>query len=362
MSVSAARVGRWLSGLAILLLVPQAAAQPPGEAIEEFALRKNLAIAAPAVMRPYAEAAAQYFVARRQFPVPAIDYQTATNAFARFCKGIGVEYPDVVVAPRRISRNEFRVCGEQGVSEIVEVAVGHEVLVLAARQGALPFNATAETLYRALALEVPRDGVFYTNAARRWTDVDAKLPDTEIQVALPPGGSGLRHLFDDRAMEGGCRYVPEIRAIYGAGDRVRKCIAAREDGRISESGTAEAMTNFLNSMPPGALAVVPRRVHDSLMPTSPLLPFEGVLPTQQSVESGEYLLSRKIYFYFKVGHMHGRKGYGVTRGLREFLLDTASEQAVDPGGFFERLGLMLLPPSDRARQRLEALMQRPMSR
>jgi hypothetical protein len=60
--------------------------------------------------------------------------------------------------------------------------------------------------------------------------------------------------------------------------------------------------------------------------------------------------------------MHDKKGYGVTRGLREYLLDVTSEQASDPGGYFEQAGLTLLAPSERARQRLESLLLRPMNR
>jgi phosphate transport system substrate-binding protein len=360
--LTAPRIARWLVAALALAAASPVSAQSRSEPAEDFTLRKNLRIAVSPVMRAYAEAAAQYFQSRRDFPPAALDFQITSRAFARFCQGIGVDFPDVVVASRRISRNEFRVCGEKGVGEIVEIAAGYEVLVLAAPLGSVPFNVTAETLYRALALEVPRDGAFYVNAAARWSDVAPRLPETGIKVALPPAGSGMRHLFDDRAMEGGCRYVPEIRDIFAAADRVAKCVAPREDGRIAEIQKAEDVTAFLSGADPGTLAAMGRQTYEKYLPTLPLLPFEGVLPTQQSVENGEYLLGRKLYFYFKVGHMHGRKGYGVTAGLQEFLLDVASEQAIDPGGFFERQGLMLLPPSERARQRLEALLQRPMTR
>lgn len=360
--MAAPRIRRWLAVLAGVLAVAPALAQPQGEGPEDYALRKNLRAAVSPATRPYAEAAAQYFHSRRNFAAPALDFQITSESFARFCQGIGVDFPDVVVSQRRISRNEFRVCGEKGVSEIVEIAAGYEVLVLAAPAGTVPFNLTGETLYRALALEVPRNGTFYTNPTARWSDIAPRLPEVDIKVILPPTGSGLRHLFDDRAMEGGCRYVPEVRNIFASADRVRKCISPREDGRIVETQKSEDVAAFLSAGMPGSVAVIGRQLYEKVLPTLPLLPFEGVLPTQQSVENGEYLLGRKIYFYFKVGHMHGRKGYGVTAGLQEFLLDVAGEQATDPGGFFERQGLLLLPPPERARQRLEALLQRPMTR
>lgn len=360
--MSVTRIARRLVVMALVMAGWPAGTYAQGDGSGELSLRKNLRLAATPAVRPYVEESVRYFHSRHSFPPATVDVGPSSEVFNRFCGGVGVDFPDAVAAPRRISRNEFRRCGDHDASGIIEVAVGYEVLALAGAKGTLPFNVTAENLYRALALEVPRDGTFYANTSRQWRDIDPRFPEQSIRVSLPPIENGLRHLFDDRAMEGGCRHVPEVRAIFTAAERVRKCIAAREDGRIVEGAAPDEVIRFLEGAPPGAVAVTTLKGYEALPGRFPLLSFEGVLPTQQSVESGEYLLARTIYFYFKIGHMHGRRGYGVTRGLTEFMLDVASEQALDPGGYFEQQGLVLLPPPERARQRLQALMVRPMSR
>jgi phosphate transport system substrate-binding protein len=356
------RIVKWgILALAILASLP-ASAEGTSEGAEELALRKNLLVVGTPVVRPSIEASTRYFVSRRQMAQPMVELIPPASVFAKFCSGIGIEFPDVAVAHRRISRNEFRLCGEHGVSEIIEVAAGSEALILAARKGITPFNLSAEHLYRALALEIPREGVFYTNRTRAWREIDPQLPDTEIVFALPSEDFGLHYLFADRAMEGGCRGIAEIRNIHGAAERVRKCAALREDQRLYKAARAEALSMFLERAPQGAIAALPRQLYEQLGSGVAAFPFEGVLPTQKSIEAGDYQLSRRIYFYFKVKHMHDKKGYGVTRGLREYLLDVTSEQASDPGGYFESAGLTLLAPAERARQRLESLLLRPMSR
>ena len=356
------RITAW-GFLTLLMLAPVLAlAEGQNEATEELALRRNLLVVGTSTVRPYIEASTRYFVSRRQMAPPMVELLPPSAAFTKFCSGIGVEFPDVAVAHRRISRNEFRLCGERGIGEIVEVAVGSEALVLAVSKGVMPFNLSAENLYRALALEIPREGTFYTNMTRSWREIDPQLPDTEIGFALLSEVSGLHHLFDDRAMEGGCRSIAEIRNIHSAAARVKKCSALREDQRLLNAAQPEMLTSFLENAPQGAIAALPRQAYERLGANVAALSFEGVLPTQKSIENGEYLLSRKIYFYFKVAHMHDKKGYGVTRGLREYLLDVTSEQASDPGGYFEQAGLTLLAPSERARQRLESLLLRPMNR
>ena len=57
-----------------------------------------------------------------------------------------------------------------------------------------------------------------------------------------------------------------------------------------------------------------------------------------------------------------QNGVGVVRGIREFLNEVTSEHAAGPSGYLAQVGLVPLPPADRAAQRRIALNSILMSR
>jgi hypothetical protein len=135
----------------------------------------------------------------------------------------------------------------------------------------------------------------------------------------------------------------------------------RKDGAVVEQ-PVESIAAYIKEAPAGTIGVLPMHLAEAAGRALAALSFEAVLPTRPSVENGNYPLSRRIYLYAKIGHIQERKGYGVTEGLREFLREISGEQAVEPGGLFDRLGLVLPSPSERVKQRLDALLLRPMVR
>lgn len=349
------------SAALVLLYSSLAVATPDEPSSTAFALRHYIRVLAPESMQPYAEAMVQAFMGRRQGQPPVIETRPARTAATLFCAGVGAAHPDVLVMPRRLSHAEYSRCTEQGVEQIAEVVFGYEVLALAVKREATPFPLTAEQLYRALAAEVPKDGQFQANTARTWHEVDGRLPEQEIRVVIPGKEAGARDLFNNEVLEAGCRGLAEIRKIYSATERTAKCLSLRRDGPLLEP-PPYALQSHLLQAPAGTIGVLPLHQVEMAGRSLLTLPFEGVLPTRPSLETGSYPLSRKLYLYVKLGHIQERKGYGVTEGLREFLREASGEQALEPGGIFDRLGLILPPPAERVRQRLDGLLLRPMVR
>ncbi len=68
----------------------------------------------------------------------------------------------------------------------------------------------------------------------------------------------------------------------------------------------------------------------------------GVRPTFETISSGEYPISRPLYFYAKKAHV------GAIPGLREFLLEFVSENATGEFGYLSEAGLVPLPEGEHA--------------
>lgn len=350
-----------LFALSLLLLTTSAEAADAPQV--DFALRKNLYIVGSETMSPYIDAAVAHFTAKnRDTPPPVVTTGGSAAGIKEFCIGLGVDLPDIVASSRRMSRAEFKTCVHNKVEEIIEIAIGYSAVVVVAKYGTEPFNLLPEQIYRALARDIPTDAEFHANPHKKWKDIHHTLPDVEIKVFVPPSSSGTRDVFDDRLMQGGCRYIPAVRAVYSAADRVSRCVTLRTDGLLVEMDERGNVVDALNAVPDGAMAVVDRLTWVNEARDLTVFQVDGLLPTEQSIANEEYPLGRRLYFYFKKGHMRNSKGFGISRGLREFMTSVTSDEAMEPGGYFERKGLILLPREDRIKQRLEAASLTPLQR
>lgn len=351
-------------GLAILMagMVAGAAVSAQDLPTRDFALRKQLSIVGSGSMRPYLEAAAAEFVKETKMPEPLLDLKGTGEGIDRFCAGIGVEAPDIAAASRRITRSEFKRCRENQIGDIIEVVIGHSAVALVVPKGHPVMNLTQFELFLAIADEVPVDGAFAQNPTRTWNDIHPRLPANEIRVILPPRDSGTRQTFNDRVLEAGCRHVPEVRAIFTASYRVARCTTPRDDGAVIEVRDGMPLGEEMAQARPGTIAVVPREAWLAEQARFDVMPVAGLLPTVESIQNDEYELSRHLYLYFKKSHMRDSRGFGITRGLREFMLAVTSDSLSEAGGGFEKLGLVLIRPEERAADRLETILMRPLER
>ena len=89
-----------------------------------------------------------------------------------FCAGVGLDTADVANASRRIKAAEVETCAKNGVTEIVEVKIGYDGIVLANSRKHGRLNLTKEQIFRALAKQVPIDGKLTPNPYELWSDID----------------------------------------------------------------------------------------------------------------------------------------------------------------------------------------------
>jgi phosphate transport system substrate-binding protein len=307
--------------------------------------RDQMVIVGSSTVYPFLRAAIERLQRSYVLPAPIIDAVGTTAGIKLFCAGVGAEFPDVAAASRGMQKSEFDTCIEHHVLDIIEVKIGQTAFALVVKKGSPVFNMTARMIYLALAAEIPEDGEFAPNPFTTWRQIDKDAPPLPINVIIPTAGSGQRTFFDDNFMQGGCRHVKEIDAIFAAIDRVPKCVTLRKDGHITQinestdpASYGELLLRDLEKAPLGTIGLAAFPLYLDNSDKLDLLPIGGVLPSHDTIASFDYPMTSDLRLYFKRAHMRNNEGRGVVRGLRELMAELVSDDATGEGGYFEALG------------------------
>ena len=316
--------------------------------------RDQIRIVGSSTVFPFATAVAEAFGKSTDFKTPVVESTGSGGGLKLFCAGVGVRHPDVTNASRRIKKSEVARCAGNGVADVTEVKIGYDGIVLANARSAPQVKMSLKQLFLALAKVVPAnpDGsALKDNPYRKWSDIDPALPDYRIEVLGPPPTSGTRDAFVELAMEGGCKKFPAIEALKKA-DRKRYkavCHGIREDGAFVEAGENDVLIVQKLVANPDAFGVFGYSFLDSNADRVQGAVFNGVAPEFETVSSGEYPVSRSMYFYVKRAHM------GVIPGIGEYVAEFTSERSWGPDGYLADKGLIPLSDADRKKIRADAM-------
>jgi phosphate transport system substrate-binding protein len=349
-----------------LAVLPAMAQQPDGDALSrkgagenatapslDLSDRKQLLIVGSSTMDAIIDAVIERLNRDYVIPQPMKRLAGTQQGIKDFCAGVGADFPDIIAASHRVSRSEFDTCIENGVLDVIEVLIGQSALVVATKKGNPTFNVTPRMVYYAVAEDILIKGEFTANPYKSWKETNSDAPDLPIHVVIPAQGSGTRSFFDDNFMQGGCRHVKEIDAIFAAADRVPRCIQRRDDGLVTEVAEPfeDEAIQALAKAPPGTVAIIPWGLYLSIRDKLDVLPVSGVLPTHEGIAEFSYAMATNLHYYFKRAHMRNNAGRGVVRGIREFMAETVSDEAAAEGGYFEGLGVIALGPDERQKQK-----------
>jgi phosphate transport system substrate-binding protein len=324
----------------------------------------GLALAAPAASRdqirivgsstvfPFATAVAEEFGRTTSFKTPIIESTGSGGGLKLFCAGVGVEHPDITNSSRRIKQSEIDLCAGNGVSEITEVKIGYDGIVLANSKKSPKQALTLQQVFLALAKEVPApNGDMVPNPNKTWKEVDPSLPDVAIEVLGPPPTSGTRDAFNELALEGGCKTFPDIEALTKADKNRYKeiCHSIREDGAYVEAGENDNLIVQKLQANKNAFGVFGYSFLDQNADVIQGSSINGVDPTFDAISSGEYPVSRSLYFYVKNVHA------GSIPGMKEYLEEFTSEKAIGEFGYLTDKGLIPSPEAEREKFRADTL-------
>ena len=320
-----------LAGLVLGLALPAQAEEP-------------IRIVGSSTVFPFATAVAEQFGQVTDFKTPIIESTGSGGGLKLFCSGVGLDTPSITNASRRIKASELSLCESNGVSGVVEVKIGFDGIVIANAKSAPRMTLSKEQIFRALAKQVPVDGKLVDNPYSLWSDVDPSLPATRIEVLGPPPTSGTRDAFVELAMEGGAQEIPLLAELKEADKQAFKAVAhaVREDGAYIEAGENDNLIVSKLEANPSALGVFGFSFLDQNADRMQGSLVAGTEPTFENIASGDYPISRSLFFYVKKAHI------GVVPGIEAYIAEFTSDSAAGEDGYLADKGLIPLP--DDARQ------------
>ncbi len=309
--------------------------------------RDQINIVGSSTVYPFATVVAETFGRNSSFKTPKIESTGSGGGLKLFCNGVGVNTPDITNSSRRIKQKEIDACVKNGVTDIVEVKIGYDGIMLAHAKNSVTMDISLKHLFLALAKHVPNpDGsqTLVPNPYKLWKDVDASLPAGKIEVLGPPPTSGTRDAFAELGLEGGCKTFDWIKAMKKADKKAYKklCHTVREDGAYIEAGENDNLIVQKLKANPSAFGVFGFSFLDQNTDSVRGASINGVQPTFEEISAGGYTLSRPLYFYVKKAHA------GSIPGIQEYMAEFISDKAMGEEGYLADRGLIPMPSDEKA--------------
>ncbi|PHP26166.1 substrate-binding domain-containing protein [Limimaricola cinnabarinus] len=303
--------------------------------------RDNVQVAGSSTVLPYASIVAEAFGENFDFPTPVVESGGSSAGLARFCEGVGENSIDIANASRAIREGEIEACAANGVNEIIEVRIGYDGIVFASDIDGESFAFTPADWYQALAAEIPVDGEMTANPNTSWSDVNADLPDQEILAFIPGTKHGTREVFEEKVLLAGCEETGAMQAMMDAGmdeDAAESaCMATRTDGVSVDIDGDYTETLARIEANPNGIGVFGLSFYENNTDSLQVATMSGVEPSTETISSGEYPVSRPLYFYIKKAHL------GVIPGLQEYAEFFVSDEIAGPDGPLSAYGLVADP-------------------
>lgn len=299
---------------------------------------------------PFITAAAEQFGRDGAFKTPIVESTGTGSGFKLFCAGVDKNSPDMINASRPVKDSEKTLCASNGVTEVMELKIGFDGIVLGQSKAGQDFSISKKDLQRALAAKVVLNGKLVANPYQNWSDVRPDLPVRPITVYGPPTTSGTRDAFVEMVMEGGCEKTSLPKTLSPEAIKVA-CETMREDGRYVEAGENDNLIIQRLEVNPEALGLFGFSFLEQNADRIKAVSIDGQQPTLDTISSGKYAVSRSLFVYVKKDHLP------LVHGLKEFSAFLVSDDAVGELGVMVEKGLIPLPPVQQnlERQKVEVL-------
>jgi phosphate transport system substrate-binding protein len=319
--------------------------------------RDQISIVGSSTVYPFATIVAEKFGQSSGFKTPVIESTGTGGGMKLFCKGIGVEHPDVTNASRAMKSSEADLCKKAGV-QFQEFVVGNDGVAFSNSKFSTPssnvgknirFDISIAHIAAALAKDIVVDGKVVPNNLMTWADVDAYvaaqtksekagLPNQKITVLVPPPTSGTRDAMGELFMKAGWK---KLGLSKGEGKNAYKKL--REDGAAIEVGENDNLIIEQLAADPNLFGIFGYSFFDQNRDKVQASILDGVELNFENIASYKYPGARPLFFYVKKQHV------GVIPGLKEFVAEFVSEKAMSMDGYLFPAGLVPLSDEDYAK-------------
>ncbi len=311
------------------------------------AARDNVQITGSSTVLPYSTIVAEAFGENFDFPTPVVEGGGSGAGRAKMCEGVGPNTVDIANSSSRITQRDIDTCATNGVNEIMEVRFGYDGIVFASDVNGPSFAFTPADLYNAVASNVAVNGAIQPNAFSQWAQFNSNLPAQDILVLSPGTKHGTREVYDERVIITGCKetgaYDMFLAVAQGDDDRAKQraangeCTKLRTDGRNVDidgdyTETLQRLENDKNAVGVFGLSFYQNNTDKLQVAT-----MGGIVPSTESIASGEYPVSRPLFFYVKLAHMD------VIPGLQDYVEFFVSDDIAGPNGPLAQYGLVSDP-------------------
>ncbi|MFV0408205.1 MAG: substrate-binding domain-containing protein, partial [Paracoccus sp. (in: a-proteobacteria)] len=264
--------------------------------------RDQIQVAGSSTVLPYATIVAEAFAENTDFTAPVVEGGGSSAGLKQFCEGVGENTIDVANASRPIKAAEIEVCRANGVDDIIEIRFGYDGIVFASDIDGADFALTPKDIFLALARDVVVDGKVVTNTAVKWSDVNPDLPAQDILAFVPGTKHGTREVFEEKVLIAGCEEAgaKEVFAAASGGDEDKAetaCKNIRSDGRSVDidGDYSETLSRMASS--PNGIGIFGLSFYESNTDRLKVATIDGVTPSLETVASGDYPVSRPLFFY-----------------------------------------------------------------
>ncbi len=315
------------------------------------AARDNVQVAGSSTVLPYASIVAEAFGDNTDFPTPVIESGGSSSGLKRFCEGVGENTIDIANSSRPIREAEVAACAEAGVTDIIEVRIGYDGIVFASQQSGPAFDAFVPAdIYNAIGAKVMKDGALVDNDYQNWAEFNADLPDAEIAMFIPGTKHGTREVFEEQVLLVGCEATGAMAAMVAGGmsedDAEDACLDVRQDGKSVDIDGDYTETLARIDANTNGIGVFGLAFYENNQDKLKVATMSGVEPTTETIATGEYPVSRPLFFYVKKAHI------GVIPGLKDFAQFFVSDDLAGPTGPLAQYGLVSDPELAKTQQKI----------
>lgn len=315
--------------------------------------RDQIQIAGSSTVLPYAAIVAEAFGENTDFATPVVESGGSGAGRKKLCEGVGENTIDIANSSSRIKQSDIDNCAANGVTEIQEVRIGYDGIVFASDINGAEFAFTPADWHAALAAQVAKDGALVANPNKAWNEVNAALPVQEILAFIPGTKHGTREVFDEKVIVAGCEANGTFEAHLAAngGDKKaaeKACMQLRTDGLSVDIDGDYTETLARIDANKNAIGVFGLSFYQNNTDKLRVATMDSVVPSVESIASGEYPVSRPLYFYVKNAHLD------VIPGMQEYVEFFVSDEIAGPDGPLAAYGLVSDPELAKTQEMVKA--------
>ena len=230
----------------------------------------------------------------------SVDEVGTGAGFQRFCEA---GETDIANASRPIKAEEAQKCAALNPARTpVEFRVGTDALAIVV--------SSENTFLNELRLE--QLGQIYTGEIKTWNQLDPSYPNAQIQLYSPGTDSGTYDYFVEVVLE---KDEAKVKALQGLNP--------------TQSENDNVLVQGIESSP-NAIGYFGYAYYQENRDRLKILNIDGVEPTEETAENGEYPLSRPLFIYSDANILQAKPQVAA---FINFFLTNVNDEIIDVGYF-----------------------------